>query len=155
MRLQDLIKALWLSLLYKFSLMDSEKIIAGMLKWLTGVPEKRVNDLSSEVFLKKHYQKITDEARIEIMWHQDRNAATVILSSALYPVCQAVAGHLNIDDVICTSSKLSTAYVPAKPAGKPCFGKEKATRLKEYCEKNNSKVETPGIMVIPSLTFLY
>jgi HAD superfamily hydrolase (TIGR01490 family) len=138
--LQDLIRALWMSFLYKFNLMDTEKIIAGMLQWLNGVPVKKVNLLASGVFLKQMIRTIPDEARNEIIWHQERNAATVILSSALYPVCQAVAGHLNIDDFICTQIETVDDICTGKPAGEPCFGKEKATRLIEYCEKNNSKV---------------
>lgn len=142
MNLQDLIRALWMSFLYKFNLMDTEKIIAGMLQWLNGVSVKKVNVLASEVFLKQMIRTIADEARNEIIWHQERNAATVILSSALYPVCQAVAGHLNFDDIICTQLETVDDICTGKPSGKPCFGKEKATRLREYCEKNNNKVET-------------
>jgi putative phosphoserine phosphatase/1-acylglycerol-3-phosphate O-acyltransferase len=141
MSLQDLIRALWMSFLYKFNLRDTEKIIAGMLQWLNGVPVKKINELASEVFLKQMLRTIADEARSEIKWHLDRNAATVILSSALYPVCQAVAGHLNIDDIICTQLETVDGNYTGKPAGKPCFGNEKAYRLKEYCEKNNNKVE--------------
>ena len=45
MSLQDLIRAFWMSFLYKFNLMDTEKIIAGMLQWLNGVSVKKVNVL--------------------------------------------------------------------------------------------------------------
>lgn len=141
MNLHDLIRALWMSALYKLNLMDTEKIIAGMLQWLNGVPVKKINELASEVFLKKMIRTISDEARSEILWHRERNAATVILSSALYPVCQAAADHLNIDSIICTQLETVDGLYTGKPEGMPCFGKEKAIRLIEYCEKNNNKVE--------------
>jgi HAD superfamily hydrolase (TIGR01490 family) len=141
MSLQDLIKAVWLLLLYKFSLLDSEKIIAGMVRWLAGVPEKRVIDLSSELFEKHLQSKITDEARSEIQFHKNKNAAVVILSSALSQVCQAAAAHLEMDDVICTIIETDGGICTGRTAGKPCFGNEKAYKLKEYCEKNNNKVE--------------
>jgi HAD superfamily hydrolase (TIGR01490 family) len=120
--------------------MNSEKIIGGMLKWLTGVPEKRISDLSSEVFEKHIQHAIPEEARGEIKMHKDKNAAVVILSSALSPVCQAVAAHLEMDDVICTQIETDGGKFTGRPAGKLCFGNEKVSRLKEYCEKNNSKV---------------
>ena len=138
MNFHDLIRAIWMSLLYRFNLMKSEKIIAGMLQWLNGVPVRGVNLLVSEVFLKKMIITITDEAKSEIIWHQERNAATVILSSALYPVCQAVAGHLNIDDIICTQLETVDGICTGRSEGKPCFGEEKAVRLMEYCEMNNN-----------------
>lgn len=140
MSLQDLIKAVWLLLLYKLSLLDSEKIIAGMVKWLAGVPEKRVSDLSSELFEKHLCPKITEEARSEIRFHKDKNAAVVILSSALFQICQAAASHLEMDDIICTNIETDGGICTGRTAGKPCFGNEKVSRLKEYCEKNNSKV---------------
>jgi len=121
--------------------MDTEKIIAGMLQWLDGVPVKKVNVLASEVFLNQMIRTIPDEARSAIIWHQERNAAAVILSSALYPVCQAVAGYLNINDIICTQFETVDGKCTGKPTGKLCFGKEKVTRLIEYCENNNNKVE--------------
>ena len=141
MSLPDLIRALWLSFLYKFRLMDSEKIIAGMLKWLAGVPEKRVSDLSYEVFEKHMLRAIPEEARSEIRMHKDKDAAVIILSSSLSPVCQVVADHLEMDDVICTQIETDDGRCTGRTAGKLCFGNEKVSRLKEYCEKNNSKVE--------------
>ena len=44
----DLARALWLSFLYKFSLRNTEMIIAGMLQWLEGVPVRKVNELSTD-----------------------------------------------------------------------------------------------------------
>ncbi len=137
----DLARALWLSFLYKFSLRNTEKIIAGMLKWLEGVPVKKVNELSTEVFLKKMIGAIPDEARKEIIRHQERNGAAVILSSALCPVCQAVAGHLEMDDIVCTRIETTDGICTGRPSGRLCFGREKVERLREYCEKNNSRVE--------------
>jgi HAD superfamily hydrolase (TIGR01490 family) len=137
----DLARALWLSFLYKFSLKNTEKIIAGMLQWLEGVPVKKVNELSAEVFLKKMAGVIPDEARKEIIRHQERNGAAVILSSALCPVCQAVAGHLEMDDIVCTRIETTDGICTGRPSGRLCFGKEKVVRLREYCEKNNSRVE--------------
>jgi HAD superfamily hydrolase (TIGR01490 family) len=140
MSLSDLIKALWLSFLYKFRLMNSEKIIAGMFKWLDGMSEKSLIDLSSEVFENHLLHAIPEEARSEIRMHKDKNAAVVILSSALSSVCQAVAAHLEMDDYICTHIETDGGKCTGRPDGKICFGNEKVSRLKEYCEKNNSKV---------------
>jgi len=137
----DLARALWLSFLYKFSLRNTEKIIAGMLQWLEGVPVKKVNELSTEVFLKKMIGAIPDEARKEIIRHQERNGAAVILSSALCPVCRAVAGHLEMDDIVCTRIETTDGICTGRPSGRLCFGREKVERLREYCEKNNSRVE--------------
>lgn len=137
----DLAKAIWLSFLYKFRLRNTEKIIAGMLQWLEGVPVRKVSELSTEVFLKNMAGAIADEARNEIKMHQEKNAAVVILSSALCPVCQSVAGHLNMDDIICTRIETTGGICTGRPSGNLCFGKEKVARLREYCEKNNSRVE--------------
>jgi len=137
----DLARALWLSFLYRLSLRNTEKIIFGMLQWLEGVPIRKVNELSTEVFLKNMAGAIPDEARKEIIRHQEKNGAAVILSSALCPVCKAVAGYLNMDDIICTRIETTDGVCTGRPSGRLCFGKEKVARLREYCEKNNSRVE--------------
>jgi HAD superfamily hydrolase (TIGR01490 family) len=139
MSLPDIIKALWLSLLYKFRLMNPEKIITGMLKWLAGVPEKRVIVLSSEVFERNILHAIYPEARSEIKKHKDQNAAVVLLSSALYPVCRKVADYLDLDDIICTEMEIDRNCFTGRPLGKICYGNEKLLRLEKYCEKINSK----------------
>jgi HAD superfamily hydrolase (TIGR01490 family) len=139
MSLQDIIKALWLSLLYKFRLMNPQKIIAGMLQWLAGMPEKRIIDLSSEVFEMNMIHSIYQEARSEIRKHKDQNAAVVLLSSALYQVCRKVADHLDLDDIICTELEIDGDCFTGRPLGKICYGNEKLLRLKKYCEKINSK----------------
>jgi HAD superfamily hydrolase (TIGR01490 family) len=140
MNLRDLVKALWLSLLYKFRLMNSEKIIDRMLKWLAGVPEKRVSDLSCEVFEKYMLHRISQEATSEIRMHKDKNAAIVLLSSALYPVCRKVADSLDLDDIICTELETDGDCFTGRPLGKICYGNEKLLRLEKYCENNNSKI---------------
>lgn len=141
MSFQDLIKAIWLSFLYKFRLRNSEKIIAGMFKWLEGMSEKSLSALSSEVFENHLVNAIPEEARSEIRMHKENNAAVVILSSALSHVCQAVAVHLEMDDYICTHIETDGDKCTGRPDGKICFGNEKVSRLTEYCEKNNSKIE--------------
>jgi HAD superfamily phosphoserine phosphatase-like hydrolase len=72
--------------------------------------------------------------------HKDKNAAIVILSSALLPICRKVADYLDLDDVICTELKVEGNCFTGRPSGKICFGNEKLFRLKKYCEKINSKI---------------
>jgi len=62
---RNLIKAVWMIFLYRFSIIEPEKIISGMLQWLNGVPVTAINRLASEVFLKKMIRTISDEARRE------------------------------------------------------------------------------------------
>jgi len=141
MTFTDLISAIWLSFLYKFNLKDTEKIIAGMVRWLAGVHQRTVTELSSEIFEKYMLPAISDETRKEIIMHKNKNAAVVILSSALSPVCRAVADYLEMDEIICTDLEVDGDMYTGRPSGKLCFGNEKVIRLTKYCEKNNNKVE--------------
>ena len=49
-----------------------------------------------------------------------------------------MANNLNIDDIICSELEVYNGIMTGRPVGHLCFGEEKAVRLKEYCEKNNS-----------------
>jgi putative phosphoserine phosphatase/1-acylglycerol-3-phosphate O-acyltransferase len=47
--------------------------------------------------------------------------------------------QLGMDDIICTRLNATNGVLSGKPEGEFCYGMEKAVRLREYCEKNNSK----------------
>jgi HAD superfamily hydrolase (TIGR01490 family) len=92
------------------------------------------SELSREVLLPSVYK----EAVGEIEFHKTNNAKIVILSSALTTVCQEMAKHLNIDDIICSELEVKNGCLTGRPLGHLCFGEEKAVRLHGYCAKNNS-----------------
>lgn len=135
--LTDILKALWLSFLFRFNLRDTEKIISSMVRWLSGITEKELNELVSEAFEKHLTELIPEQAKSEIMLHKNKNAFVVILSSALQPVCKCFADHLEMDDIICTGLESEEGKFTGLPSGKLCFGNEKKIRLLEYCKKNN------------------
>jgi HAD superfamily hydrolase (TIGR01490 family) len=134
----DLANAIFLSLVYRFKLKDPLKIIDNMVSWVEGIPEKMMVDLCSEVFHEVLLPSVYEEARSEIEYHKIKNAKVVILSSALIPICQEMAKNLNLDDIICSDLEVKNGFLTGRPVGHLCFGEEKAIRLKEYCEKNNS-----------------
>ena len=141
MSLFDLINAIYLSLVYKLKLKDPLKIIDDMVGWVEGLPEKTMVDLCSEVSRKVLLPSVYQAARSEIKIHKEKNAKVVILSSALTPLCQEAAKDLEMDDIICSDLEVKNGYYTGCSHGRLCFGEEKAARLMEYCEKNNS---TPG-----------
>ncbi|HOW10146.1 MAG TPA: HAD-IB family hydrolase [Bacteroidales bacterium] len=139
--IKDILKALWLSLLFRFNLRETERIIGRMVRWLSGVSENSLGELISDAFEEQMKNLIPESAKSEIRSHKDKNAHVVILSSALYPVCRIFADYLDMDDIICTMPESSGGIYTGKPAGRLCFGKEKRSRLTGYCEKNNKQTE--------------
>jgi HAD superfamily hydrolase (TIGR01490 family) len=136
----DLIYALWLSLAFRLKLKDPLKIIDDMVSWVAGMSEKTMIDLCTEVFREVLEPSVFSEARSEIKNHKDKNAKLVILSSALFPICQEVAKNLGMHDIICSDLEVENGYLTGRPRGHFCFGEEKKSRLREYCEKNNTKI---------------
>lgn len=139
MSVSDLIKGIFLSLMYKFNLSDTTKIIDKMVGWLNGTSERTLNDLSEDIFNNFLIKSIHSEVKSEISFHKKRGTRLVILSSALRPVCQRVASHLGMDDIICSDLEVINGYLTGKTAGHLCFGEEKKVRLIKYCEINNTK----------------
>jgi HAD superfamily hydrolase (TIGR01490 family) len=142
----DLVNAIILSLVFRLKLKDPLKIIDDMIGWVKGIPEESMSELCTEVFHEVLLPSVYKEAIAEIEFHKANNAKTVILSSSLTTVCQEMARHLNIDDIICSELEVKNGYLTGRPLGHLCFGKEKAIRLKSYCEKNN---------ISPSDTWFY
>lgn len=142
----DLIKGVYISLLYRLGLKDTVKIIGNMVNWVKGVPETTINELSAEIF-KNHIEKsIHREVISEINFHKNNGGRVVILSSAILPVCQNVADYLEMDDVVCSMLEIHNGVYTGNSAGPLCFGEEKVVRLIEYCIKN---------MINPNISWYY
>lgn len=137
----DLAKAIYLSMVYRTHLKDTRKIINDMVSWVAGLPEKSILELSSEVTANVLIPSIHSEVRSELNMHREQNARVVILSSALKPVCQKIANHLGMDDILCSELEVVNGQYTGRPLGRLCFEEEKALRLKEYCEVNNTEMK--------------
>lgn len=134
----DMMYALWLLLGYKLSLRDPQKIIYKMAGWVKGISAKTLDDLSVEISHKILLPAVYPEARSEIRIHSDNNARTVILSSSPTPVCREMSKALGIDDIVCSELEVIDGYLTGHAVRPLCFGNEKVSRLREYCEINNT-----------------
>lgn len=137
----ELFRALNLSILYRFKLRDTINIINDMVSWVKGVSEKEILDLASEITTSILIPAIFNEVIPELEAHRNRNGKVVILSSAVRPVCQLIGTYLHFDDVICSDLEVINGRYTGHSLGELCFAEEKAVRLIEYCEKNNTSPE--------------
>ncbi len=137
MKVSDLIKAFFLLILYSLKLIDSTKIISSVVNWLKGVPVETIDLMTSEIFTDYLLESIHGDVITEISMHKKNGARVVILSSSIPPVCWKIAEHLGMDDVICSRLEVVNGIFSGQPDGTFCFGKEKANRLIDYCEKYN------------------
>jgi HAD superfamily hydrolase (TIGR01490 family) len=135
---KDILKGIYLSLLYRLELRDTVKIINSIVAWLNGVSESGLAALTEEIFNNHLKKSIRPEIVEEIRYHEKEGGMVVILSSAIMPVCKVVARYLDMDDVICSNLETSDGKFTGNPVGSLCFGEEKTARLKEYCIKNNT-----------------
>jgi HAD superfamily hydrolase (TIGR01490 family) len=131
-----LLKGIYLSMVYRFKLRDTAKIITSMVKWMKGLSEARVAQLSLEIFDGHILKSIRREVKSEISFHKSRGALVVILSSAILPICRNVAGYLEMDDVICSKLEIINGVYTGRADGPLCFGEEKVSRLIDYCKTN-------------------
>lgn len=134
----DLVKAVYLSIVYRTHLKGTRKVINDMIYLVAGLPEKSILKLSSDVAANVLIPSIRSEVIAELIYHREQNTKVVILSSALKPVCLKIGNHLAIDDIICSELEVSNGHYTGRPLGRLCFDEEKAERLKEYCEINNT-----------------
>jgi len=133
----DLLRGFFYSILYRLDLRDAAKIINSMVRWVKGVSEDMMDDLTTEIFTDYLLPDIHNEAGPEICFHKKNGARVVILSSSISPVCKKVAVYLCMDDFVCSNLEVIDGIYTGRAAGPLCFGAEKVTRLKEYCIKNN------------------
>lgn len=133
-----ILKGYLFSFSHKLKLYDPSKIITSMAGWLSGVPEEGLMKLSEEIFTSQLIHSIRKEITEEIIRHKSLGAKVVILSSSIYPICSQISVHLAMDDIICSNLELINGKYTGRATGPFCYGREKAVRLNEYCEANNT-----------------
>jgi len=138
MKYSDLINAVFMGITYRLGTADPVMIMEKMTGWVKGLPEEALTSLCTAVVEGVMIPSIHKEVISELEIHRSANARTVILSSTLIPICKAVAGHLKMDDIICSELETKDGFLTGYPVGRLCYGDEKLRRLREYCEKNNS-----------------
>jgi len=139
---RDYLNAILLSLQYKFHLRDTNKIIAGMGKWLCGKSHIEVESFSELIVSNFLIGSIRPEILSEIKMHKENNAGLVILSSALIGICKPIEKYLGFDALICTSMEVLNGIYTGQPVGKYCFEDEKGVRLKDYCDLMNYDINS-------------
>jgi putative phosphoserine phosphatase / 1-acylglycerol-3-phosphate O-acyltransferase len=132
-----LLKGFFLSLLYRFNLMETEKIIKIMANWVNGISERAFKELTADIFNNLIIKSIRPEILSELNFHKEHDARIVILSSSILPLCHKVSEYLGMDDVICSNLEVINGVYTGRISGPLCFGEKKVDRLIEYCRKNN------------------
>jgi HAD superfamily hydrolase (TIGR01490 family) len=133
----DLLKGIYLSLLYRYNLMNASKIVDSMVGWVSGVSEALLYKASAEIFQTYILNSIRQTVKSEISFHKTNGGSVIILSSSIRPVCQLVSDHFEMDGIICSDLEVKDGNYTGLPSGPLCFGEEKTVRLLEYCRDRN------------------
>ena len=137
MRKRDFLRAILYSIIYKFDLRDPNKIVADMTKWLRGLKETDIISLLHAHVIKDVINLIRPEIVKRMDHHRKENARLVLLSSAMPYICEPIASHLQMDDVISSVLEVREGEFTGKPVGKLNFGKQKAVTMQQFCETHN------------------
>lgn len=132
---KDLLYAFYLAFLYKFKLRKTSKIIQEMPGWLKGIPEQEIKEFTLQIFNNILLHNIRPAMYDELEMHRQNQAQLVILSAAFNYICNPVAQHLGMDDIICSHLEVIDGRFTGNPIGSLCFNDEKLKRMKDYCKK--------------------
>ena len=141
MKKKDLLQAFYLAFLYKFKLKETSKIIKQMPKWLAGLSEQKIINFTNKMFKDVLVHTIRPKMYEELQTHKQQNAKLVILSATFNYVCNPVAEHLQMDDIICSKLEVVNGEFTGNSLGRLCFDNEKLSRIEEYCIENNYSLE--------------
>jgi len=137
MTTKHILLGICLSLLYKFNLMEEDKIIDKMVRNLKGISEATIIDLMDNIFEKMFKDIIREKAIPEIAKHKQNNGRTAIISASLPYVCDPIKDILEIDDVICSQLEVEKGLFTGKSIDGFCFGENKYNKARRYCDEHN------------------
>jgi HAD superfamily hydrolase (TIGR01490 family) len=135
-------KAIYYSVAYKFDLKDANEIVLSMMQWLKGLKEMDIVNIAEKSILPEMKKMIRPEIIEELDYHRSNNARLLLLSSALPYLCNPIAKHLGMDDVVCSLLETDKGYFTGRSVGPIVFGPEKAVRMIEYSTENNFSMES-------------
>ncbi|MFC2090560.1 HAD family hydrolase [Bacteroidota bacterium] len=142
MRKRDFFRAIYYSIVYQFDLQDPNKIVAKMMRWLKGLKEVHVEELINQHTIPELHERFRPEIIEAIEEHRSKGAHLLLLSSAVPYLCEPIASHLKMDAVVCSKLESVDGIFTGKPIRKLVFGKEKAVRMKEYCDELKFTLES-------------
>ncbi|MFC2129750.1 HAD family hydrolase [Bacteroidota bacterium] len=137
----DFLRAILYSIIYKFDLKDANKIVEDMTKWLKGLKESDIIKLLDEHVIQDVLKLVRPEIRKVLENHRKNGARLVMLSSAMPYICNPIADHLNMDDVVSSRLEVSDGEFTGRPIDRLNFGKQKAVTMKKFCEDNDYSLE--------------
>ncbi|MCF8224630.1 MAG: HAD-IB family phosphatase [Bacteroidales bacterium] len=142
MSARQLRQAILYSVVYQFDLKDPNEIVLSMMKWLKGLNEKDVAGMATSLILPLMLESIRPEILDEIARHRDNNAYLLLLSSAMPYLCNPVAEHLKLDEVLCSSLETKEGVFTGRSNGNLVFGREKARQMISFCNSHNFDIDT-------------
>ena len=124
------------SLLYKMKLVKPERMIKRMLSWFAGIEEKKVIEMTEDIFRTHLKPAIREQIVKELRLHRQHGGQTVILSAAVSYICRPIKSFLQMDEMICTYLEVIKGRLSGKSKGAYCYGQEKLSQAQRFCHEN-------------------
>ena len=152
----DLIKGIWMVLRHKMGLGDATRFIEAGYRWMEGVSREDFRRFAEEIVEDTLLGFIRPEIRKVLKQHKEKGADIVILSAALEVICEPIARHLEMDNIICSRLEIIDGRYTGHPLGPPCIGIEKLNRVRLYCRENGQSLQdayyyADSILDLPAL----
>jgi HAD superfamily hydrolase (TIGR01490 family) len=122
-------------------LVQPERMVKRMLSWFAGIEEKKLIEMTEEIFHTFLKPAIREQIVEEIRRHQQNGGQTVILSAAVTYICRPIQDFLQMDEMICTHLEVIDGKLSGKSKGAYCFGQEKLKQAERYCDANGYRLE--------------
>jgi HAD superfamily hydrolase (TIGR01490 family) len=135
MSTKELLRAMYLGLNYRLSGRNTMDTLTEMAAWMKGVGVKELDLLAKKIVENYLLKRIRPEIVSEIAKHKEQGLKLGILSAALDVICEPIAKHLHITDVlICSKVQAKNQVYTGKIEGKLCYAEQKKIQLEKYCD---------------------
>jgi HAD superfamily hydrolase (TIGR01490 family) len=136
----DIFKAIFINFLYRTGMMSPEGAVERWLMCYRGMSDEMFAPITAD-WAEELKRYIRDDARKEILNHNNNGARTVILSASTTAFCELTKNELDMDDVICTELELVDGILTGRMKGRYCYGQEKLVRARRYCHEQGLRME--------------
>ncbi|MGE0786159.1 MAG: HAD family hydrolase [Sandaracinaceae bacterium] len=151
-----LAKATWWGALYRFGMLDVQRIGETAAETLTGIAEDGFRHECATWVRREMDRHITREARAEVARHQREGTPVVLLTSTSPYIAEPVASILGVSDVLSSKMEVTDGRFTGRLAGPLCYGPYKVHAARRYAEERGvdlaaSSFYTDSVTDLPML----
>jgi HAD superfamily hydrolase (TIGR01490 family) len=134
MGMRDLAKTAWWTLLYKFGVLDAQRVGQTAVATLRDVDEAHFKDECTAWVLDEIMPHLSEHAEAEVARRREEGLECAMLTSSSLYVAEPIAAKLGIEHILCSRMEVNEGRFTGRLASPLCYGPIKVDVARQWAK---------------------